>query len=60
MITGGTVMDEKKIEVLSNRIKKIVERYADDKDVREELYTYLVCTVNDNLTRTYSEEMCYL
>lgn len=60
MIIGGIEMNEKEHEILSGRLMKIIEKYAYDKDVREELHTYLICAADDNLTRTYSEEMCYL
>lgn len=53
-------MNEKEHKILSERLMKIIEKYAYDKDVREELHTYLICAADDNLTRACSEEMCYL
>ena len=52
-------MNEKEHKILSERLMKIIEKYAYDKDVREELHTYLICAADDNLTRACSEEMCY-
>ena len=36
-------MNEKEHEILSERLMKIIKKYAYDKDVREELHTYLIC-----------------
>ena len=38
-------MNEKEHEILSERLMKIIKKYAYDKDVREELHTYLICAV---------------
>lgn len=42
MIIGGIEMNEKEHEILSGRLMKIIEKYAHDKDVREELHTYSI------------------